>query len=184
MYKNNEQVIAAYNSGESLNGIFFWGHTKPACGSVTKSCLSQWYTSDFQINGIHYLTAEHYMMAEKARCFQDVEMELKILSTKHPKEAKDFGRNVENFDAKVWDKASYTAVVDANYAKFCQNIELNNFLLETGERILVEASPVDRIWGVGMAQDHPKIENPNFWKGRNMLGYALMKVRGLLLKEG
>ena len=180
MYKNNNELIAAFNAGTKLKYIFFWGHSKSTDESVTKSCFSQWFPAPFEIDGIRYETTEHYMMAEKARCFGDMEMEEKIISTVHPKQAKAFGRAVKNFDPKVWNEEGFRAVVRGNIAKFQQNEEMGDFLLDTNSRIIVEASPRDRIWGIGMGQSNPQVENPNFWKGKNLLGYALMETRQAL----
>ena len=177
MYKNNQELIEAFNCGAKLKYIFFWGHKQPADGSVNKSCFSQWYPASFEIDGVSYATAEHFMMAEKARCFGDTEMEQKVISCTCPKEAKAYGRSVKNFDPKVWNEAGYPAVVRGNIAKFSQNENMRDVLLETKNRIIVEASPLDRIWGIGMGQSNPQVENPNFWKGHNLLGYALMETR-------
>ena len=93
---------------------------------------------------------------------------------------KKLGREVANFDARVWEAARAGIVFDGNYAKFSQKPALRKFLLATGERIIVEASPVDRIWGVGLASDNARIADPATWDGLNLLGFALMKVRTAL----
>jgi len=177
MYKNNQELIEAFNRGAKIKYIFFWGHTQPKDGSVNKSCFSQWYPAPFEIEGVRYATAEHYMMAEKARCFDDLEIEQKVVACSCPKAAKAFGRAVKNFDPKVWNVAGYKAVVRGNVAKFSQNENMLDLLLKTKNRVIVEASPRDRVWGIGMGQSNPHVENPNFWKGRNLLGYALMEAR-------
>ena len=129
--------------------LLFWGHRVPADGSVTKSCFSQWYPAPFEIDGLRYPTAEHFMMAEKARLFHDSEMEEKILQAKNPYQVKKFGRMVKNYDDRAWREQCFASVVRGNVAKFSQNTELGEFLKNTNKRILVEASPVDRIWGIG-----------------------------------
>lgn len=123
------------------------------------------------------------MMAEKARLFSDDEMLESILNAKHPKEMKAFGRAVRNFDNDIWDKECYGIVKRASLAKFSQNLVLADYLKSTKNRILVEASPRDRIWGIGMAQSNPAVENPLKWRGKNLLGFALTEARDELLKH-
>lgn len=163
--------------------VFFWGH-QPAAEGVGKSCFSQWYETPFEVDGVHYRTAEHFMMAEKARLFDDEDARQRILAAKSPAEAKQLGRQVAGFDDSRWSAARLHIVVRGNAAKFSQNPDLCEFLLGTGDRVLVEASPVDRIWGIGLAEDHPDAANPARWKGQNLLGFALMEVRLVLGAEG
>ncbi len=178
--RNNNELIEFINQGNRAKYVFFWGHQKSKSG-ITKSCFSQWYESSFEIDGIHYPTAEHYMMAEKARLFGDNEITLKIAAAKNPGEAKKYGREVKKFNEQIWIKNRFAIVVNGNKAKFSQNQDLKQFLLNTKDRVLVEASPVDKIWGIGLASDDPVIEDPNHWKGLNLLGYALMEVRDLII---
>ena len=123
------------------------------------------------------------MMAEKARLFNAPAREKQIINSISPGEAKKLGRSVENFDNNIWEEHRFEIVIRANLLKFNQNSSLKRFLISTGERILVEASPVDKIWGIGMAEDNPDIEDPTQWKGLNLLGYALMEVRARLKQE-
>ena len=174
--KNIEELIDFVNHGNNVKYVFFWGHKKPKSG-ISKSCFSQWYESEFILDNKRYQTAEHFMMAEKARVFGDMESEEKILKAGNPGKAKKLGRSVLGFDERVWCEKRFEIVVNANMAKFSQNHELGEFLLNTGNRVLVEASPVDKIWGVGLAEDSDAINNPNKWKGLNLLGFALMEVR-------
>ncbi len=180
MKYTNELIQERYNREEVLKFLFFWGHQPNKDGSIGKSCFSQWWKSEFIIDRIIYKTAEHYMMAEKARFFNDDEILKQILKVEHPHDAKKLGRKVKNFDASIWDKEKFKVVVKGNYAKFSQHEELKMFLLNTNERILVEASPRDRIWGIGMGQSNEKVMNPNLWRGHNLLGYVLMEVRDML----
>jgi ribA/ribD-fused uncharacterized protein len=117
------------------------------------------------------------MMAEKAALFGDRETREQVLQAPNPGAAKALGRQVRGFDEAAWLKHRFSIVVRANKAKFAQNTELGQFLKQTGSRVLVEASPVDRIWGIGLAQDDEKVNNPNLWRGLNLLGFALMRVR-------
>lgn len=172
-----EKIQHKYRKGEKLKYIFFWGHQPAKDGKISKSCFSQWWICSFKVDGVEYNCAEQFMMAEKAKLFNDMEMREKILAAKHPKQAKDFGRLIRGFQEDIWLKNRFNIVMRANQAKFSQNEELKKFLMQTKNRILVEASPVDKIWGIGMAADNKNVENPLYWKGLNLLGFALMAVR-------
>jgi ribA/ribD-fused uncharacterized protein len=180
MKYNNQIIQTQFNQGDALKFLFFWGHQPNKDGSVGKGCFSQWWESEFVLDKVTYKSAEHYMMAEKARLFGDIETSNKILQAKHPHDAKLLGREVKNFNSKVWDDHKFSIVMKGNYFKFSQDEELKSFLLSTKKRVLVEASPRDFIWGVGMSQDDEGVNNPNLWKGQNLLGYALMEVRDQL----
>ncbi|EAD0070035.1 NADAR family protein [Listeria monocytogenes] len=172
-----EKIQHKYRKGEKLKYIFFWGHQPAEDGKISKSCFSQWWICSFKVDGVEYNCAEQFMMAEKSKLFNDMEMREKILAAKHPKQAKDFGRLIRGFQEDIWLKNRFNIVMRANQAKFSQNEELKKFLMQTKNRILVEASPVDKIWGIGMAADNKNVENPLYWKGLNLLGFALMAVR-------
>jgi len=124
-----------------------------------------------------YKTAEHWMMAKKAELFRDNEVLARIIKANSPAEAKKLGREVKNYNENLWLAARFEIVKEGNYHKFSQNPELKTFLLNTKNRVLVEASPVDAIWGIGMASDDKDVMNPKKWKGLNLLGFALMEVR-------
>ncbi len=123
------------------------------------------------------------MMAEKARLFKDYETLEEILSAKDQKEIKDLGRKIKNFNEEIWNREKYEIVKSGNLAKFSQDENLKEFLLSTGDKIIVEASPYDSIWGIGMGAKDENIEYPTAWKGENLLGFALMEVRDLLNKR-
>lgn len=169
------------NTGKPVKYLFFWGHQPSKDGMVTKSCFSQWWLADFIVDNITYKSAEHYMMAEKARLFDQYEMREKIIETKSPAAAKKLGRQVEKFNVNTWEENRFEIVKKANFYKFSQHPELKEFLLQTKKRILVEASPVDSIWGNGLPFDHDNASNPKKWRGLNLLGFALMGVRDELL---
>ena len=173
-------LAACVNAGSRPKFIFFWGRTPAKDGSVTKACFSQWYSSPFWIDGLLYPTAEHFMMASKARLFDDQESLGRIRSAPSPGAAKAFGRAVQGFDERVWAEHRYEIVIKGNYEKFRQNPQLLTFMLSTKERVLVEASPIDRIWGIGMAETETNAGNPLKWRGLNLLGFALMEARGRL----
>lgn len=180
MKYNKEWLIGKFKRKEGLKYLFFWGHQPSKDGTITKSCFSQWWIASFEIEGNSYPSAEHYMMFQKALLFADSEVAARILKAKSPAEAKKLGRLVKNFSPTLWDMHKYDIVVTANYHKFKQHEALRNFLLTTAERILVEASPVDAIWGIGLSSDDERAGNPLSWKGENLLGFALMEVRDKL----
>lgn len=170
-------AIQQYEASENLKLLFFWGHQQKHENQIDKSCFSQWFPSVFEVDGDTYLTAEHWMMAEKARLFRDEECLQRILNAKTPGEAKKIGRQVRDFDKETWDKNKYEIVKTGNLHKFGQNEAMKHYLQLTQKRIIVEASPVDNIWGIGMHQNDEGVANPSNWKGENLLGFALMEVR-------
>ena len=172
-----DDLVKLAAAGQRPKYLFFWGHQAAPDGSVTKSCFSQWWPAPFTLEGHTYGTAEHYMMAGKARLFGDAEMEEKILKASHPKQAKMLGRKAKGFDETAWVAKRFELVVAGNEGKFAQHEDLKAFLLGTGQRVLVEASPVDKIWGIGMKGDDERAEKPQEWRGLNLLGFALMEVR-------
>jgi len=178
-----EALRSEYENGKIYKFLFFYGHTPPSDGSINQSCFSQWWMQNFEVEGVRYLCAEQFMMAEKARLFNDSEMLESIMQTAFPKEMKAYGRAVRNFDQSIWDANCYQIVKNASKAKFTQNTELLEFLLGTRNRILVEASPRDRIWGIGMGKNNLDADNPLKWRGRNLLGFALTEVRDELVKN-
>ncbi len=175
-----QQLIEQINQGPIPKFLFFWGHQPQKNGKIGPSCFSQWWLSSFKDENHEYCCTEQYMMAEKARLFGDTEIEDQILMSDSPGKIKALGRKVKNFDEEKWLKNRYAIVRQANLLKFSQNADLKEFLLSTGNKIIVEASPVDSIWGIGLAKDHPDAEYPEKWKGLNLLGFALIEVRELL----
>ena len=160
--------------------LFFWGHQPSKDGAITKACFSQWWLADFAVDGITYRSAEHWMMAEKARLFGDENTLAMILAAKSPAEAKKLGRLIQGFVPEAWEAHKMKIVVDGNLHKFSQNPALRQFLGLTNDRVLVEASPVDTIWGIGLAADSADAADPSRWQGPNLLGFALMEVRDQL----
>ncbi|MBX3232688.1 MAG: NADAR family protein [Labilithrix sp.] len=166
--------------GHAVDFFLFYGHTPKVEGAIDRSCLSQWYPAAFEVDGVRYATAEHFMMAEKARLFRDDEALGRILEAATPSEAKRIGRSVRNYDDQAWGRARTHAVVKGNVAKFDQDTALRELLRSTGAAILVEASPRDRIWGIGMGASNPDATNPARWRGQNLLGFALTEARAQL----
>ncbi|RDS62695.1 DUF1768 domain-containing protein [Streptomyces sp. M7] len=164
-------------TGARVKYLHFWGHRPLPDGRVGASCLSQWWPSPFTVDGVRYATAEHWMMAGKARLFRDAEAERLALVAEHPAEAKKAGRLVRGFDDAVWARERFRIVVEGSVHKFAAHPQLRGFLLGTGERVLVEASPLDRVWGIGLAATDQGAGDPERWKGPNLLGFALMEAR-------
>lgn len=183
MHYDVHWLINQYQNNQPLKYLYFWGHTPKTNGQIDHSCLSQWYDSPFMVDDVHYPTTEHYMMAQKAKLFGDMAIFYQIIHARHPKQAKDLGRKIVSFDEAIWLTHRFDIVVAGNLAKFSQNPTLKAYLLNTNNRILVEASPVDKVWGVGLAKDNDKIANPTTWQGLNLLGFALMTVRDKLLES-
>ena len=178
--RDRDQLIACLAGGLAAKYLFFWGHTPPRDGSVGKACFSQWWHTGFHLDGVHYRTAEHWMMAQKAVLFGDEHHLQRILEAGHPRDAKMLGRKVAGFDQHTWEAACFDIVVRGNVAKFTQNAAEGAFLLGTGHRVLVEASPQDRIWGIGLSERDEAAGHPETWRGQNLLGFALMEVRARL----
>ncbi|MFF5448342.1 NADAR family protein [Streptomyces sp. NPDC012888] len=172
-----DTLIEQVSRGGRVKYLPFWGHRPRPDGTLGPSCLSQWWPSPFTVRDTVYATAEHWMMAEKARLFGDAEAERAALTASSPAAAKKAGRLVRGFDDGVWERERYRIVVEGSVHKFSSAPELTGFLLGTGERVLVEASPLDRIWGIGLAADDERAGDPRRWRGLNLLGFALMDAR-------
>ena len=170
-------LVARAARGERVKYLPFWGHRPRSDGQLGSHCLSQWWPSPFTVDSVTYASAEHWMMAGKARLFGDVEAERRAVAASSPAAAKKVGRQVRDFDDSVWVRERFALVVEGSVHKFGQDPALRGYLLSTGERVLVEASPVDRIWGIGLARDDPRTADPGTWLGLNLLGFALMEAR-------
>lgn len=177
MISSRAELIAAVENGLSPKYELFWGHTQREAGVVDRACFSQWYLRAFEVGDARYPTAEHFMMAQKARCFDDAEALQKILSCASPADAKALGRSVRNYDDGVWASRRFEAVIAGNLAKFSQHAELKAVLLATGDAVIVEAAPRDCVWGIGLGAANPRSRDPRQWRGHNLLGFALMQVR-------
>lgn len=173
-------VLAAEAAGDLVDFLFFWGHKPRPDGAAGPGCLSQWWPASFTAGGVTYPTAEHWMMAAKARLFGDEQGLAAVLSAATPKEAKAAGRAVRGYDDDTWAAERFGLVVQGNLAKFGQHPDLAAFLAGTGQKVLVEASPRDRLWGIGMGGSSPDATRPSRWRGTNLLGFALMNVRDRL----
>jgi len=177
-----DEIMCRAQCGECFNPIFFKNPAETP-GVVTAACLSQWYPSEFELEGQRYVHAEQYMMAEKARLFGDLSTLRALLQTTSPGKAKALGRSVQGFDQACWQSQRFDIGLRGNFAKFSQNAALKDFLLiGTGNRLLAEASP-DRIWGIGLSAKDEYAHDPLHWRGLNLLGLALMQVRDKLRSQ-
>ncbi len=172
-FYNRDKII----KNNSTDFQFFWGHRPSKDGVITHSCLSQWYICDFEVGTDTFCCMEQYMMFRKAWLFRDEAIAKEIMQCNDPGKIKSLGRKVANFDEEKWNKNKYDIVIEGNYHKFIQNKKLLNFLFSTKDKVLVEASPLDTIWGIGMSVDNPDCKDPTKWNGENLLGFALMEVR-------
>jgi ribA/ribD-fused uncharacterized protein len=178
-----DALCSYLDKGGRAKYLMFWGHSAGKGNALTRACFSQWYGARFTLDGVAYPTAEHFMMAEKARLFGDAVALERVLLAGGPGAAKAAGRSVLGFKEEIWLAHRWDIVLRAIAAKFGQDPQLRDFLLETGKRVLVEASPVDSIWGIGLAADDDNAERPRAWKGLNLLGFALMEVRERLVRQ-
>ncbi|SEM67849.1 hypothetical protein SAMN05660976_05765 [Nonomuraea pusilla] len=174
------EAIAAERSGRRLRYLNFWRHQPSRDGEAGPGCLSQWWPVVFTEDGRSFASAEHYMMAHKAWLFGDDAKAAEILAAGHPGEAQALGRAVRGFDQETWDAHRSGIVARGNTAKFSQHPELLAYLLGTRDRVLVEASPRDRVWGIGLAAGDDRAASPTTWQGLNLLGFALMAARDAL----
>lgn len=156
--------------------LFFWGHRKSG------KPFSNWLPCQFKINGVEYNCTEQHMMHQKALLFNDIEIADKILQSNSPANQKKLGRQVKNFDPAIWDTNARTIVYEGNKAKYTQNPELLTILLKSAPLILVEASPYDKVWGIGLMEGDPKTFDETQWQGKNWLGEVLTKLRDDYIK--
>jgi len=182
MKYNIDKIKEIVRSKPDTKIIYFWGHT-PNPKKITAACFSQWYDCYFEVGGAQYHTTEQYMMASKARLFGDNEVFNEIMEANNPNDYKKLGRKVRGFIPESWDAKKYDIVVEGNKAKFGQNVDIREFLLSTGEAILAEASPYDKIWGIGLDRETAMKGSAEQWLGENLLGCALMEVRDWLRTE-
>jgi ribA/ribD-fused uncharacterized protein len=141
------------------------------------SPFSQWYRCSFREGELQFNCAEQYMMHGKAMLFGDAATAHKILEADHPRQHKALGRKVKPFDDVVWRRERERIVTAGSRAKFSQNPELRELLLATRGTTLVEASPFDKIWGIGLGAGDPRAQHPEQWKGQNLLGKILTALR-------
>lgn len=192
LYRQIEQVTE--DNMLNYHYFHFWGHKKKEGSRDTKAYLSQWYPAAFELDSVKYETAEHFMMAQKALLFDNKEIFEKIIADPNPARVKALGREVTGFDEDKWAQKRFDIVLQGNIAKFSQNPLLKEFLLRgclatipednrKNHIIFVEASPFDNIWGIGVAESDVRAHNPLQWRGENLLGFVLTRVREVLLAQ-
>lgn len=146
----------------------------------TECPFSNWHPAEFEYKGNKFKNSEQAMMWEKANTFNDQNIAQKVLMVSDPKEVKALGRSIQNYKEDVWSAVRKDLVTEILKCKFAQNPSMKMELLDTKNRILVEAAHYDNIWGVGLKQNDPAILDPKNWKGLNLLGQALMDTRDYL----
>ena len=171
------ELVALCEAGGQPRYVNFWGHQPQPDGTLGPSCLSQWWPARFDADGQAFASAEHYMMWRKARLFGDDAVAAEVLAATSPAQAKELGRQVSGFDSQIWTEHRWEIVVSGSLAKFTSKPALTAYLVGTRHHVLVEASPVDRIWGIGLTADDPRAAVPSQWRGLNLLGFALMEAR-------
>lgn len=152
--------------------VFFWDGP-----------FSQWYPSQFTVGAYTYNCAEQFMMHSKAVLFQDHKTADKIMKTDSPREQKKLGRQVVGWNDDIWLLFREGVVLTGSLAKFSQNAQLREALLFTEDRVLVEASPYDKVWGIGLPEEDDNCLDPKKWKGLNLLGKILTRTKFILRNE-
>lgn len=152
--------------------VYFWN-----------GIYSQWSKSKFTEGEIEYPNAEKYMMMKKAEVFGAHEILFQMMKTDNPKTVKALGRKIKNFTDSKWDAHKMEIVTQASYLKFTQNPSLLKQLLAEQHLELVEASPVDKVWGIGLHYDNDEVLDKSKWKGQNLLGKCIMKAREQIINE-
>ena len=147
----------------------------------TKHPFSQWHKSEFIVDGVKFNSAEQYMMYGKALLFGDTEVADKILKSNNVREQKQLGRQVMNFNKETWDINAIDIVYKGNKNKFTQNLDFQNLLISTKGKTIVEASPTDKVWGIGLLETDPKANSIFDWQGKNWLGIVLTELREEIL---
>ncbi len=178
------KALAEGGERDQSDFVFFYGHSDSA-GDV--AVLSNWYVLPEPFvdgSGNRFRTSEHYMMHGKAVLFGDDEMAARILAAESASEAKKLGRKVRNFDEAKWAERRVALVADGCTLKFSQCSRCSKVLLDTGDKIIVEAAPRDRVWGIGMGRNNMARLNPQTWRGENLLGEALMVTRQRVREAG
>lgn len=181
-----EQKLAAlgYTPKSDMNFVYFWKPRPKTKGVIDEACCCQWWFSNFTFRGMRHATAEHAMMYTKAKMFDDQQAMDAIREERQPHAVKAIGRQVLGFDGAKWDAESYELVRDINLEKYRQDKRLLDWLKTLPKNtVFVEASPFDRIWGIGLADDGTTdLSNIANWQGMNKLGFAITEVFQELVK--
>lgn len=170
----NTQSLIRLHAVKPQRFTFFWSNESP---------FSNFHKASFQDEHRAYTCTEQYMMYQKAVLFADYETAKKILKLQYsnPHDYKKLGRQVKGFDQHIWEQHKVDIVRRGCELKFTQDNELCHALLATDGTILVEASPYDKIWGIKLAEDDPRAQDPRQWKGQNLLGFILTDIRDRII---
>ena len=152
--------------------FFFWKHR-----------LSQWHIVNFNVDNYIYNCCEQFMMHRKALLMGDTFAAEIILGEKNPAQHQTLGRQIQNFNQELWDSYKYNIVLQGNRARFHQSPQCRELLLATGDKLIVEASPYDKVWGIGKGASDPDIMDETKWNGQNLLGKVLTQVREEIKEE-
>ncbi|MBB1509960.1 NADAR family protein [Tessaracoccus sp. MC1756] len=175
------ELRTAFAAGAGLDLLLFHGHVPEHPGQVDNGCLSEHYPAPFESDGELFRTVEHYIAWRKATLFGDKHSAQRVLRAEAPTTARAIGRTVRPFNDEVWKSHRFDVAVAANVAKFAADPQLADHLRSTGRSVLVNASPIDRVWGIGLSADDPAAQDPTRWPGLNIQGFALMEARRRLL---
>lgn len=168
-----------FKNPKDLEIYYFFGH-KQHGKDIDDSCLSQWFKRYFVVEGTKYICMEQYMMQQKAILFNDLEIAEEIMKNTNPSTIKRLGRQVSNFNTKIWNKHKYNIVLKGNICKFIYNTDLITFIKNTGADIFAEASPYDDIWGIKLSEEKAYTGTPQNWNGLNLLGFVLTDVKDFI----
>ncbi|MEN9354376.1 MAG: hypothetical protein RL318_1701 [Fibrobacterota bacterium] len=180
---SKDALLKSWDPEHPLPILFFPDSGGSCEGEPGPACLSQWGPFPFEHEGLRFPTSEHWMMHGKAALFGDQEMAQAILGCRTSWKAKEYGRRVRGFDAALWESHATSIVVEGNLLKFRQHPRFGEWLVATAPAILAEASPTDEVWGIGLSEADRTAGDPRRWPGRNLLGFALMRVREILSRE-
>ena len=165
-------------AGQDVEAIFFHLPSEP------HGYLSNWYLSPFDLDGVHYSSAEQYIMYQKCVLFGDTASAKAVLATNDTEAQQTIGRHAKGYIGAVWAGRRQLVAVRGLLAKFSQNEDLKKKLLDTGEAWLVECAYSDTIWACGIRLNEDERFDVSKWRGQNILGFALMEVRSILRKAG
>lgn len=152
--------------------FLFWQNNSP---------FSNWYPVKFQLQGVNFQNSETAFMWLKANHFGDKGIADQILASQDPRAVKALGRQIKNYVEADWNNVRFNVMYVVNKAKFEQNPDLEGLLIDTGYKTIAEASPYDLVWGIGLLPKDPLAQNRTNWKGLNLLGEVLMKIRSELI---
>ncbi|MCF2435576.1 NADAR family protein [Streptomyces thinghirensis] len=183
-HRQQESLIGRVRAGARIKYLCFWGHRPLPDGRIGPSCLSQWWPSPFTVAGVEYATAEHWMMAGKARLFGDAEAERRVLAADHPAEAKKTGRLVRGFDETVWERERFRIVVEGSVHRVRLGPDTARVLAEHGREGAGGGEPRGPVVGHRSDRGRRGGDGPGRWRGPNLLGFALMTAQGRLRAGG